>query len=561
MRWRKSDWMGGITATSIVLVLAGCSFTPKPLTYEDQKQLLHADRIKIQNEVQPLPAGTTLTLDEAVARGLKYNLEYRAKMLEQAIAVGAYDLSKYDMLPKVLANAGYSYRNNYFISTAVGAYSGRPSLGEPFANSQKEYGTAGLSLSWSLLDFGVSYFNALQNADRIVVASERRRHTMHILVQDIRAAYLRAAVSEKLRKDVVRIMHDATIALQDSGKVESQGLRPPLEALRYRRSLLENMKVLEIISQELATAMIELNQLINLPASTKIDLQHPNDLPIPSTYHEVDLGEFEVRALASNADLKESIYNARIAVEETHKSLLKLLPGLTFNVGPQVTNNAYWINSRWLEGSASVSFNLWNLLTAPEAIQLANANKDLASQKRMMVQMAIVSQVYLAKQQLEGSWDIYQRSLEVDTVDARIAKIMTDRARAGTASAAEQVAAESASIVSQLRKYQALAQLFAASGKLQATAGLEPQIGSVNDLSLGQMIEIVREAFRVWDSGQLPALPVSTPLEVAPNKLNPEQSLDLSVPTPPADAPNKLNVELDLGRPPALSVAVAQDIN
>lgn len=495
-----------LIAALFISSLAGCSFMPKQLSIEEQKNLLAADRIQAQKDVEPI--GKELTLHEAVARGLKYNIDYRSKMMEQAIALGTYEVSKYDMLPKVLANAGYNYRNNFFITQGIGAYSGQPAVGEPFISSAKTYNNLGLNLNWSLLDFGVSYFNARQNADRIIVAAEKRRRTMHILIQDIQTAYLRAAAAQKLKDDLINTVNGANQALNNSKKVQNDGLRTPIEALRYQKSLLDNVKILETIGQELATAKIELNQLINLPANTSYDLEDPDKVSPPNTYSNVDTTEFEVRALIHNADLNESVYNARIAVEETRKSLLKLIPGVTFNVGPQTTNNSYWINQNWVEGAANVSFNLWNLLSAPAAIKLADQNKDLAQQKRMTVQMAVISQVYLAKMGLEASMQLYRRSADIDQVDTKISKMVAIKEKEGAASQAERVAADASAIISKLRKYQALSQLFAASGKMQATAGLEPDVNSLHEISLKDLTGAIRVSFDRWNSGELPPLPV-----------------------------------------------------
>lgn len=486
------------------LFLSGCSITPKPITQAEQKELQDLDRANTYKDVEMV--GITMPLSEAVARGLKYNLDYRAKMMEQAIALGTLEVSRYDMLPKVLANAGYNYRNNYFITEATDAYSGNPSLNEPFVNSSRTYGVAGLALSWNLLDFGVSYYSAKQNADSVLVASERRRRTMHLLVQDIQIAYLRAASAQKLKDNLLRTIQQANKAIANSKANRRDSIADPLEALRYQKSLLDNVKILQTIDQELSTALIELNQLINLPANTSYILEDPEKIQAPSSYAKTDIEEFELRALAHNADMKESIYKARMAVLETRKSLLRLLPGLNFNYGPQTSNNAYYINKNWIEGAAQVSFNLWNLLMAPQVKRNAQANEELANQRRMMAQMAVISQVYLAKQQLGFADEIYRRSVEIDEVDFKIAKITTERYRAGDASEAEKIAADASSILSRLRKYQALSQLYAASGRLQATAGLEPDIGSVNDISLSELTSAMRNTFQRWNSGKLPPL-------------------------------------------------------
>jgi len=494
-----------LSIATVGLIFSGCTIAPKHLTPEEQRVTLEKDRIRATQDVQPV--GELLTMNEAIARGLKYNLDHRSKMLEQAIAMGTYDLSKWDMMPKVLANAGYNYRNNSFITNSTNARTGEPSLSDPSISSDRTYGTAGLNLSWSLLDFGVSYFNARQNSDRIVVASERRRRTMHILVQDVQSAYLRASAAQKLSDDIGATIHGGNRAIENSLEATRRGLKEPEDALKYQKALLDNIKILETIDQELSTAKIELFQLINLPPNTKILLEDPDTLPVPNAFNDVGIQEFEIRALIANADLKESIYNTRIAHEETRKSLLRLFPGLTFNVGPQTSNNSYYINKNWVEGAANISYNLWNILLAPDAIKLAEQNESLAEQKRMMMQMAVVSQVYLSKLQLSNSYKLYKRSAGINEVDSRLAKITAYKFKAGAASDAEKVAADASSIVSKLRNYQALSQLFAASGKMQATTGLEPHFDSVDEISLEDMTAKVRDLFNSWNTGVLPALP------------------------------------------------------
>jgi outer membrane protein TolC len=498
-----------------LLLLSGCAVTPKILTIQERRDLINEDHKALQKDVKPV--GAHLGFHEAIARALKYNLDYRSKMMEQAIALGTEELSNYDMLPKVVANAGYNSRDNYFVTKAKDSVTGEPSLSNPYVNSDKSYGTANLNLSWNVLDFGVSYFNAKQNADRILVASERRRRTMHVLVQDVQAAYIRAAAAQKLKTDLVRTIHDANEALDNSKKTEKEGVKSPLDALRYQKSLLDNIKILETIDQELSSAFVELNQLTNTPPGSTYALDDPDKISVPKSHANRSIEEFEVRALISNADMNEGIYNARIALQETHKSMLKLFPNLNFMISPQTSDNSYWINKNWVESSAAVSFNLWNVLMAPTTKRLADQNESLAKQKRAMVQMAVVSQVYLAKMQLLSMEEIYKRSADIDNVDTEIAQIITSKEKEGAASKAERVAADASMILSKLRKYQALSQFFGASGKMQATVGLEPAIGSVPSIELDELTHLVETSFKDWNEGHFPDLKETKEIKASEN--------------------------------------------
>jgi len=499
-------WVMGGVSLLILNALSACSIVPTPITLDQQQKVLSADRARAFSDVEPV--GPSLTMPEAIARGIKYNLEYRAKRMEQAIAVGLLDVSRYDMLPAVLGQAGYNYRNNYFITEATGAYSGNPSLNEPFVNSARDFGVAGLALNWSVLDFGVSYYNAKQNADMVLVAAERRRRSMHLLVQEIQVAYLRAATAQRLEKQINQTISDAEQALSKSRANRTDGLQNPLETLRYQKSLLDNIKILQAIYRELATAIVELNLMINVPADSRYALDDPEKIITPSTFPHTTISDFELRALARNADLKESIYQTRIAAIETKKALLRLLPGLTVNFGPKASNNSFYINKTWVEGTANLSFNFWNLLLAPQVKQNAKANQDLAEQKRMLVQMAVLSQVHLAKQQLDSASEIYERSKEIDLVDNKILKFTLEKFRQGAVSDAEKVAAQASAILNRLRRFEALSQLYAATARLQATAGLEPTIGEIDQVPLAELSQLVESVYTSWAKGYIPPLDI-----------------------------------------------------
>jgi outer membrane protein TolC len=135
--------------------------------------------------------------------------------------------------------------------------------------------TTDLSFTWSLLDFGQSYYASKQNADRLLIAMERRRKALHNLVQDVRTAYWRVVAADKLGKSIRETITDAEAALQTSESTEGAMLRSPMEPLRYQRQLLENLRMLETVDQELSTAKLELAALTSLPMGTQFTVVEP----------------------------------------------------------------------------------------------------------------------------------------------------------------------------------------------------------------------------------------------------------------------------------------------
>src|ERR1700761_3967087 len=104
---------------SLALLVTGCS-TPEARSYsaEDTRQRVVDDRAKMYADQEPVTG--PITFYEAAARALKYNLDYRLKLMESALASHLQDVSSYEMLPNLVASAGYAGRNNDSGGTSVG---------------------------------------------------------------------------------------------------------------------------------------------------------------------------------------------------------------------------------------------------------------------------------------------------------------------------------------------------------------------------------------------------------------------------------------------------------
>lgn len=77
-------------------------------------------------------------------------------------------------------------------------------------------------------------------------------------MQEVRTAYWRVAAHQALQAPLRTASQAADLALTDVRKVEAEKLRSPVEPLRYQRQLLENLRLLEVIEQELSPARLEL---------------------------------------------------------------------------------------------------------------------------------------------------------------------------------------------------------------------------------------------------------------------------------------------------------------
>ena len=476
----------------------GCaSVQPVAVAPQEMASQIQKDAGAMRQDVVPLSG--PLTLEEALARALKFNLDRRSRMMEEALARGQMDVSKFDMLPKIMAQAGYTERDRARFTYSSTFPSETPDLSRsPATTSARSAYTADLGLTWSMLDLGLGYYGAKQQADRFLIAGEKRRKAMHLLMQDVRTAYWRAASAQLLKADVQKTIALAEEALTDSRKASGERVRNPLEPLRYQRQLLENLRLLENINQELSSAQVDLAALINAPAGQGIQIATTDLKNIDDEVTKVAVDKLEEVALLNNPDLREQHYNSRIAQEETRRTILRMFPNLSFNYGGKYNTDSYLMSNNWNEAGVQLSFNLMNLLTADTQMKLSKAGVALADQRRVATQAAVLTQVHLSRLQVINARSQFDRADAIYDTDNKIAQVMRTRQSVQAQSKLDVVSTETASILSLLRRYQALAQVQVAENRMLATLGLEPQIGSTHELPLNELTEQITRSKAPW---------------------------------------------------------------
>jgi outer membrane protein TolC len=482
---------------AVCWVVAGCaSVQPVALSPQDMQAQQQKDAENIRKDVEPITG--PLTMDEAMARALKYNLERRSRMMEEALSRGQFDVSKFDMLPKIMAQAGYSDRDRSRFTYSSPFPFEQPNSPNASTTSARSFSTSDLGVTWGMLDLGLGYYGARQQADRFLIAGEKRRKAMHLLMQDVRTAYWRAASAQLLKDDVVRTIALAEEALVDSRKVAVERVRNPLEPLRYQRQLLENLRLLENINQELSSAQVELATLVNAPVGQPIQIATTDLKNISDELSQVPIDKLEETALQGNPDLREHHYNARIAKEETRRTILRMFPNLSFNYGIKYNTDSYLMSNNWNEAGVQLSFNLMNLITAGSQMKLADAGVALADQRRLASQAAVITQVHLSRLQAVNARSQFDRADAIYTTDKRIADLMRNRQMVQAQSKLDLVSTETAAVLSLLRRYQALAQVQVAENRMLATLGLEPKIGSTHETSLKDLTTQLAQAKAPW---------------------------------------------------------------
>lgn len=504
-------WRGGhrplasrmLLLTSTAILLAGCAISPEPITTAEQQVLAQADRSAMFADQEPVER--PISLEEAIARALKYNLEHRAALVEEVLRNRQFDLGRWDLLPQLTADAGLVTRSNELASSSESVVTGTQSL-EPSTSQDKTRGTAKLGLSWSILDFGASYYQAKQQADRALIAGQRRRQVVNALVQQVRDAWWRAATARRMRDQAQPILAETRGALADAHEIERQRLRPPLETLRYQRALIEIRGELEGIDGDLALAKAELAELMNLAPRMSFEVEVPPVEDAPPAWR-MPLGEMEEFALAHRPELREAAYQSRITRHQAREALLRLLPGLELNSSFNYDSNDFLVNQTWLAAGVQVSSNLLNVLRAPATLETNRARTELARAQRLAMSMAVITQVHIALRQYQRTREHLERANELSDIEGRIRDHVVRAAAGDASSTLERIHSSAAAVVARLERDRAYAEVRHARARLYASIGVDPLPKTVESYGLNALIDTLADFDRALPDTDAPAAP------------------------------------------------------
>ncbi len=482
----------------LALVVSGCAVTSDPIERSVSEQRARTDLQNMYKDQEPLSG--PLTLHQAMARAVKYNLEGRLKIMEEALAKRQLDLASFDMLPRMALDAGYVGRNNVNASSSQSVETGTQSL-EPSTSQDRDREVADLTMVWNVLDFGVSYISAKQAGDQRLIVQERRRKVINTIVQDVRSAYWRAMAAERLLKQIDSLMVRVEAARDNSQSMSEQRIGDPVQALGYQRSLIQATRQLEEQRRALSLAKTELATLINLPLGTELTLATQDEYAVPEL--KVDLARLEQEALASRPELREQDYQTRITAAETRKAMLRLLPGLEFSAGGHYDSNSFLVEQGWADYGVKVTWNLFNVISAPAAIDVAKAGEEVASARRQAMSIAVLAQLYVANANYREALRQFKTSQQLADIDGQIVGQLRNRHQAAGIGELDLIQGELNTLQADLRRDLAYADLRNAYGQIFASAGLDPLPNEVQSTEVQSIATALANREAAWAQGDI----------------------------------------------------------
>jgi len=459
---------GLVPVALVALLLSGCAVAPKPASEEEIGQRVTADRAKMFVDQEPVRG--PLAYSDVAARALKYNLDFRLRAMEGALSQGQLDVARWDMFPRLLLNAGYVTRSPSDATRSQTVETGFESAFHQ-TSTERTRGIASAEFSWNVLDFGVSYYRAQQQADQVMIAEERKRKVVQNILSDTRNAYWRALGAQRLSGRIDALLERSQKALERARQIETQGLMPQPQVLAYQRALLDAIVLLQYRRQELELSKQELAALMNLPPGTAFTLADTVAVVLPPAPD--NLAQLEELALNRRPELREEDYRTRITANEVRRAIVSALPNLGLDFGARYDGNRFLLDNSWVDGGLRLSMNLVRLASIPTLMRANEAQKQVDEARRMAQAMAIMTQVRVATLRYGLAVAEHRQVEQSAQVDARLLGYARSATAARVEGELEVIRNEARALLSEYQQHIAYANAQAAWGRIYNSLGYD----------------------------------------------------------------------------------------
>ena len=323
----------------------------------------------------------------------RQNLQLYVKALECEIQKEAATGARLDMLPELLYSGDSSKRNNSPGSSSASLEPGVPPA-PPSVSSYKKTTRWNFTLTWNLLDFGISYYKARQEANAVLIEQFEYQRLKQNLILDLATNYWNAVANlEAIAKteNFIEILktHETTLV-----KAANTHLIPQTRVLIIQEKILENEYRIIEYENEYHFSMSELKRLMGVPPDIEFEVLY--DRTRPMTTELPDVNTLEKIALLERPELYHFDMEEKISLDEVHIAFLELFPGSSMFAGYNYDENRFLINNYWNLIGLKTAWDLFSIPTGISLKKVAKKQVSLARRNRLALSLATISQVNLA---------------------------------------------------------------------------------------------------------------------------------------------------------------------
>ncbi len=374
-----------------------------------------------------------LTFEDIVQAILTRNLDllvkYRQFEYQYEFATGA----KFQMLPSLLWTGEISWRNR---NTGISSESLEPGVppAPPSISSDQHVNRYTFSLTWNLLDFGISYFRARQEVNKILMQVADYSRLQQTLIYEATKEYWRARAALYGLKQSRDLFKEANYYLTVLNEQIQQKRIPKEVGLLYQSSILKGKIQIQSFEREYDEAKAELAKMMGYPG---LDFELADEEILPYNGRLPEARELENIALLNRPELFGLDADERSHADDIRIAILRLFPTLAPFIDFSYDSNSFLIFNKWITMGLRYS---WELLSEPYHFQNILAeirNKSVSQANRLALSIGILAQVNLARAVYFDTLKEYELARQLAETRQELIQTLERKQQVGELSAGE----------------------------------------------------------------------------------------------------------------------------
>ncbi len=376
------------------------------------------------------------------------------------------------LLPSLMAGVENRRRSVLDASSSESFDRGTQSL-EPSYSSDLRTRTWDITLTWSLLDFGVAYFRTRQAADREWITAERARRVRQNLTLEVTRAYWQAVTARQAAQEAEKAAGEVAAALERIGREVQQKTVSNIEGLKSETRLLEQQEELRRYKRAYLTAKTELATLMGLEPGTQFELAEVDLQAAPAPIGD-DVATLENEALLCRPELFEKDHEESISRDEAWIALAQMFPNLSLLYRTEGSDNRFLLFKEWDTTGLRAT---WDMLLLPQQFaqfQASQLQTDLVARRRAAIAVAILTQLHLSLIDCQEAAEQYQSTGVLAEKNRALLAAIESAAEEGKSHGGEALDYRLRYLKAHARNLAALADAHIARARLENTLGRDP---------------------------------------------------------------------------------------
>lgn len=339
-----------------------------------------------------------LNLDDVVRIGLENNLDLRISRIMAEIADDEAWAEKLKMLPQLNVRGNISVRDKHEFKEYENVDTGQTTLGRSISD-EKTRRTVSASLTWNVLDFGISYLRARQTVVGNEIKRMERLRQAQNLAMEISAAYWKAVLAEQDLEYIREIEKEVKDYKSKAETMVAQKRIDPISAKGIEKKIAEMAITAAKLQEDISGARIELCRLMGLSPLTNFELvkedfqKYTETMPAPDN---IDVKTLEAISLRNRPEFFSADLEEKIEQDEARAALLSMFPGLKFDYSNYYDGNKYLVNNYWNTVGVGLSMDLLSIPSRYMIYKSRLKNISRVRFQRLLLTAGVIAQTHLA---------------------------------------------------------------------------------------------------------------------------------------------------------------------